>query len=136
RPLRVGPLVEIGALTGNFSAGGDLAEKPVVLAALRDVFDRAPRGAERVLHLCYGDYKHRHFTQSRDLSLCVEVANAVGDAADVVHMPVDREAGTRTEYFEPLRDLATSRLALGVVDYEGDEGRTRAPARAARAGRG
>jgi hypothetical protein len=128
--------VEIGALTGNFSAGGDLADKRVVLTTLRDVFERTPQGPERVLHLCYGDYKHRHFTQPEDLSLCVELANAVGDAADAVHMPVDREAGRRTEYFEPLRDLTARRLALGVIDYEGDEQRTRELAEAATAGSG
>jgi hypothetical protein len=128
--------VEIGALTGNFTAAGDLADKPVVLGALREVFARAPQGPERVLHLCYGDYKHRHFTQPQDLSLCVEMANAVADAADVVHMPVDRDAGTRTAYFEPLRDLGALRLALGVIDYEGDEQRTRELAEAASAGSG
>jgi hypothetical protein len=128
--------VEIGALTGNFATAGDLADKPVVLGALREVFDRTPDGPERVLHLCYGDYKHRHFTQPQDLSLCVEMANAVGDAADVVHMPVDRDAGRRTEYFHPLRDLGAVNLALGVIDYEGDAQRTRELAEAATAGSG
>ena len=48
------------------------------------------------MHLCYGDYKHRHFTVPADLSLCVELANGVGGAADFVHMPADRDsAATR-----------------------------------------
>lgn len=128
--------VEIGALTGNFPAAGELAEKRFVLDALREVFDRTPRGGERGLHLCYGDYKHRHFTVPQDLSLCVELANAVSDVADFVHMPVDRETGRRPEYFEPLRDLNARRLALGVIDYEGDEQRTRELAEAATAGGG
>jgi hypothetical protein len=128
--------VEIGALTGNFTAAGDLGDTSVVVEALRDAFARTPAGPERVLHLCYGDYKHRHFTQPQDLGLCVQLANAVGDLADVVHMPVDRDAGTRPGYFDPLRDLRDTRLALGIVDYEGDEERTRELAEAATAGSG
>ena len=49
-------------------------------------------------------------------------------------MPVDRETGRKPEYFEPLRDLNASRLALGVIDYEGDEARTRELAEAAARG--
>ena len=40
-------------------------------------------------------------------------------------MPADRDSGRDPGYYEPLRDLNTGRLALGVVDYEGDEERTR-----------
>ncbi len=86
-----------------------------------------PRTPEEVgcgIHLCYGDYKHRHFAVPQDLSLCVELTGAVSDRAAFVHMPVDRETGRDPAYFEPLRDLSAQRLALGVVDYEGDEQRT------------
>ena len=78
----------------------------------------------------------------QDLSLCVELANGVGALADFIHMPVDRETGRDPAYLEPL---ATSRrpkrLALGVIDYEGDPERTRdssrrrAPAAAGRRSR-
>ncbi len=128
--------VEIGALTGNMPAAGKLGEKAFVTESLRDVVSRTPKGIERGVHFCYGDYKHRHFTVPQDLSLCVELANAVSDTADFVHMPVDRETGRKSEYFEPLRDLKASRLALGVIDYEGDEARTRELAEAAAAGGG
>jgi methionine synthase II (cobalamin-independent) len=128
--------VEIGALTGNFSAAGRLADKAFVIDAIRDMLDRTPGEIERGVHLCYGDYKHRHFTVPQDLSLCVEVANGVGDAAHFVHMPADRETGRDPGYFEPLRDLAARRLALGVIDYEGDEGRTRELVEAATTGSG
>jgi hypothetical protein len=96
--------VEIGALTGNFDTGGDLGEKRFVVDALKDILERTPSDVDRGLHFCYGDYKHRHFTVPEDLSLCVELANAVGDAADFVHMPADRETGREPAYFEPLRD--------------------------------
>jgi methionine synthase II (cobalamin-independent) len=117
--------VEIGALTGNFPAAGRLGEKQGVIDSLRDVLQRTPAGPERGVHLCYGDYKHRHFAIPEDLGLCVELANAVGDLSDFVHMPADRETGRNPGYFEPLRDLRDpGRLALGVIDYEGDAERT------------
>ncbi len=128
--------VEIGALTGNFAAAGDLGEKRVVVSSLRDVLARTPPEAECGVHLCYGDYKHHHFTIPQDLSLCVELANAVNETAAFIHMPVDRETGRDPAYFEPLRDLSARRLALGVIDYEGDEERTRELAEAASAGSG
>jgi methionine synthase II (cobalamin-independent) len=128
--------VEIGALTGNFDTGGDLGEKRFVVDALKDILERTPSDVDRGLHFCYGDYKHRHFTIPEDLSLCVELANGVGDAADFVHMPADRETGREPAYFEPLRDLSARRLALGVVDYEADEERTRELVQAAATGGG
>jgi methionine synthase II (cobalamin-independent) len=128
--------VEIGALTGNFDTGGDLGEKRFVVDALKDILERTPSDVDRGLHFCYGDYKHRHFTIPDDLSLCVELANAVGDTADFVHMPADRETGREPRYYEPLRDLSARRLALGVIDYEGDEERTRELVQAAATGSG
>jgi hypothetical protein len=117
--------VEIGALSDAFAAAGELAEKTFIIAALQRALEMPGSGVERGMHLCYGDYKHRHFTVPADLSLCVELANGVGGAADFVHMPADRDSGRDPGYYEPLRDLNTGRLALGVVDYEGDEERTR-----------
>jgi hypothetical protein len=105
-------------------AAGGLTQKRFVVDALRDVLVRTPGAGERGVHLCYGDYKHRHFTIPADLSLCVELANAISDSADFVHMPADRETGRDPGYYEPLRDLSARRLALGVIDYEGDEERT------------
>jgi methionine synthase II (cobalamin-independent) len=130
--------VEFGVLTGSFRAAGNLGEKRHVTDALRQALDDVPEGVERGVHLCYGDYKHRHFAVPADLSLCVEVANEVGPAADFVHMPVDRETGRDPSYHEPLRDLSPvpSRLALGVIDYEGDPQRTRELIAAASEGSG
>jgi len=128
--------VEFGALTGNFTAAGDLGQPEMVFETLRDAVRRTPDGVERGIHLCYGDYKHRHFTVPQDLSLCVQVANAVGDGADFVHMPVDRDTGRDPAYFEALKDLRARRLALGVIDYEGDAARTHELAEAASKGSG
>jgi hypothetical protein len=130
--------VEFGVLTGEFRAAGNLGEKQYVIGALRRALEDVPTGIERGLHLCYGDYKHRHFTVPPDLSLCVEIANGVGAAADFIHMPVDRETGRDPAYHAPLRDLAPvpGRLALGVIDYEGDPQRTRELVAAATEGSG
>jgi hypothetical protein len=128
--------VEIGTLTKSFSTVGRLGDKDFVIGHLTETLDAVPGGVERALHLCYGDFRHRHFTVPEDLALCVELANGVGHAAHVVHMPADRESGRDPRYFEPLRDLTTERLALGVIDYEGDEGRTRELIAAATAGGG
>lgn len=116
--------VEIGVLHGAFVAAGSLGEKGFMIDALGRALDAAV-GVERGVHLCYGDYRHRHFSVPKDLSLCVEFANGVSDRSDFVHMPADRDTGRDPGYYEPLRDLKPGRLALGVVDYEGDEQRTR-----------
>jgi hypothetical protein len=128
--------VEIGALTGAFAAAGELGDKRFIIDALERALATPEGDVERGLHLCYGDYKHRHFTVPPDLSLCVELANAAGDRADFVHMPADRDTGRDPRYYEPLRDLTGCRLALGVIDYEGDEQRTQELVQAAATGSG
>lgn len=128
--------VEIGALVGAFVAAGALADKRFVRESLADALAIPAGEIERGVHLCYGDYKHRHFTVPEDLSLCVELARAVGDRVDFIHMPADRETGRDPAYYEPLRDLHPRRLALGVIDYEGDAQRTRELVEAATAGSG
>ena len=130
--------VEFGVLTAAFPAAGNLAEQQYIVEALQQALEDVPAGVERGLHLCYGDYKHRHFHAPEDLSVCVALANGVGAAADFIHMPVDRETGREAAYHEPLRDLSPvpKRLALGVIDYEGDPQRTRDLVAAASAGSG
>lgn len=128
--------VELGALTGNFATSDHFRDKSVVIDSLRAALERTPVGVEQGVHLCYGDYKHRHFAIPDDLGLCVELANAVTEKAAYIHMPVDRETGRNPGYFEPMRDLSARRLALGVIDYEGDEQRTRQLIDAANTGGG
>jgi hypothetical protein len=115
--------VEVGVLAGAMDAAGSLSQKDVVIASLVDTFNRSPDGIEQGIHLCYGDYQNRHFAVPEDLSLCVELANAVADKITFAHMPVDRDTGRSPGYFEPLKDLKPTRLALGVIDYEGDDDR-------------
>jgi len=115
----------------NVALAAETAERAYVMSLGRVVHE-----IERGIHLCYGDYHHRHFAVPDDLSICVGVAQKVVDQADFIHMPADRETGTNPDYYAPLRDLEPRRLALGVVDYEGDSERTRALTEAATAGTG
>jgi hypothetical protein len=128
--------VEIGVLAGAFSAAGELGEPRFIRQSVADALATPVGEFERGVHLCYGDYKHRHFAVPEDLSLCVDVARTVVDRADFIHMPADRETGLNPEYYAPVRDLEPRRLALGVVDYEGDAERTRQLVEAATAGTG
>jgi methionine synthase II (cobalamin-independent) len=119
--------VEIGVLEGVFSPIAELRDFDRIAAELVECVEQVRRPAQRGLHFCYGDYKHRHFQVPTDLGLIVRLANAVTAAApvDFVHMPVDRESGRKPAYFAPLRglDVDGAELALGVIDYENDAAR-------------
>lgn len=128
--------IEVAVLSGNLPAGADLGERAVVIQTVRDAFARILAEVQCGIHLCYGDYRHRHFAVPQDLSLCVELARAVSERAAFVHMPADRETARDPAYFEPLRDLSVKRLALGVIDYEGDQQRCHELAEAAAEGSG
>lgn len=119
--------VEVGALEGVFSPIEGLGSEARIVAELVACLEQVRPPAERGLHLCYGDYKHRHFKAPTDLGLLVRLTNAVAAAVpfDFVHMPVDRENGRTADYFVPLRELAVdgTELSLGVIDYENDTAR-------------
>ncbi|MCU0482926.1 MAG: hypothetical protein MUC54_01400 [Chloroflexi bacterium] len=115
--------VEIGAIEGVFVPSADLAGEAFLVEALRRAVKAVKPPVATGIHLCYGDYRHRHFAVPRDLSIPVRLANAVlaESELDFVHMPVDREGGRLPGYFAPLADLkAGPGLALGVIDYEND----------------
>jgi hypothetical protein len=119
--------VEIGVLEGVFTPIEELGSFERVVDELVACLELVDPPAERGLHFCYGDYKHRHFKAPTDLGLVVRLANAVAERVsyDFVHMPVDRENGRSGSYFAPLADLRAgdAELALGVIDYENDAAR-------------
>lgn len=119
--------VEVGALEGVFTPIEELSSFERIVDELVDCLEQVKPPVERGLHLCYGDYKHRHFKAPEDLGLLVRLTNAVAErvSIDFVHMPVDRDNGRTAAYFAPLRDLDVNgtELALGVIDYESDAGR-------------
>jgi methionine synthase II (cobalamin-independent) len=116
--------VEVGVLEGVFTPVDELRSFERIVDELVDALEVVSPPTERGLHLCYGDYKHRHFTPPTDLGLLVRLTNAVAERTtfDFVHMPVDREHGVTPAYFDALRDLRVgdAELALGVIDYEND----------------
>jgi hypothetical protein len=118
--------VEFGILEVGFGAG--------VGYALDDIVDRLVRCVERVptdvpvgLHLCYGDYQHRHFKEPESLELQVQVAGRLVERAG---RPVNFFAFTVPQYqrdpayFEPLRSLnvpADTELYFALVPYHPEE---------------
>jgi hypothetical protein len=125
QPFKDALFAEVTAIQREIPAD-DLAiqwDVAVEVACLEQV----ARPAQRGLHLCYGDYKHRHFKAPTDLGLLVRLANDVAARVpfDFVHMPVDRENGRVAAYFAPLSELRVNgtELALGVIDYENDSTR-------------
>jgi hypothetical protein len=118
--------VEVGVLEGVFHPDPGFETFDRIVAELVDAVRAVPESVQVGLHLCYGDYKHRHFVAPTDLSLLVNLADAVDERAnlDFVHMPVDRENGLAPGYFAPLARLRPGpALALGVIDYENDSER-------------
>ncbi len=119
--------VEVGVLEGVFTPIDELASEQRIVDELVACLEQVARPAQRGLHLCYGDYKHRHFKAPTDLGVLVRLANEVAARVpfDFVHMPVDRENGRVADYFAPLSDLRVNgtELALGVIDYENDSTR-------------
>lgn len=95
------------------------------------------------IHLCYGNFQHRHFIEPKDLGNCVAMANAIaagiGRTIAYVHMPVPRDRADDA-YFAPLKNLrlhAESELILGLVHHtDGVEGTRRRMAAADRVVRG
>ncbi len=103
-----------------------------LLERLSTLGDAVPPAVSLGYHLCYGDPGHKHLIEPTDLTLCVEIANALTSdikrSIDWFHMPVPREQGSRG-YFEPLKKLATgpsTRIFLGLIHFtDGLEGSMR-----------
>ena len=70
---------------------------------------RFPAGVERGLHLCYGDYKHRHFHAPEDLSVCVELANGVGAPGPRSSIRAIPHSVATSNVIPPLPALAAAR---------------------------
>ncbi len=82
-----------------------------------------PMPAELGYHFCYGDFRHKHGVDPKDMGLMVELANAltarVPRRIDWLHMPVPRDRDDDA-YFAPLHDLRVeheTELYLGLVHF-------------------
>jgi hypothetical protein len=118
--------VEFGILELGFGAGAAHTIDDVVARLVRCI-DRVPADVPVGLHLCYGDYQHRHFTEPDSLELQVRVAGQVAGGAS---RPVNFFAFTvpqyqrEPSYFEPLRFLEVpveTELYFALVPYHPEE---------------
>jgi hypothetical protein len=114
--------VEIGLLEGGFGPGTRASVEEITPGLIRCV-DRVPDDVPVGLHLCYGDYGHRHFKQPESLALQVQLANAIFATArrplNWVSFTVP-QAQRDQGYFAPLRDLAArpeTELYFALVPY-------------------
>ncbi|HJQ16472.1 MAG TPA: hypothetical protein VJ859_05680 [Allosphingosinicella sp.] len=96
---------------------------------LAKIIGWVPAQAAVGIHLCYGDYEHKHFIEPKDTGLMVDFANAVFERVsrrvDWLHLPVPKDRDDDA-YFAPLEKLelpAGTQLYLGLVHYtDGLEG--------------
>jgi hypothetical protein len=82
-----------------------------------------PRPVELGYHFCYGDFKHAHAVEPKDMQNMVTMANAIAAGLDRPvtwwHMPVPRDRDDAA-YFAPARSLKDSHsteLYLGLVHH-------------------
>jgi hypothetical protein len=82
-----------------------------------------PAAAELGYHFCYGDFKHTHAVEPKDMQNMVTMANAIADGlrrpVTWWHMPVPRNRDDAA-YFAPangLKDSSGTELYLGLVHH-------------------
>jgi hypothetical protein len=129
---------DVGIWEGFYPAYFD-DPKGGVIARLAACAGAIPADVEVGFHLCYGDFRHKHFMNPRDLGVCAEITNRLVAASprtiDWVHFPVpiDRDDDA---YFAPLQELSIgseTELYLGLIHFgDGVEGARRRIARARR----
>jgi methionine synthase II (cobalamin-independent) len=97
------------------------SSKEDIIVRLQRICQAVPADVELGIHLCYGDFRARHFLEPRDSGKMVELANALFAATQrsiaFLHMPVPIER-TDDAFFTPLHDLnlpSGAELYLGVV---------------------
>ena len=110
------------AWDGRFAfTGGGTKSKDELVAAIARLSAAVPRDVELGYHLCYGDFRGRHFVEPQDLGCAVDFANALSGAVRRkiawIHMPVP-ENRADDAYFAPLARRALHKeteLYLGLV---------------------
>ena len=118
--------VEFGILDGGFGVTPQQTFDPIVERLARLV-DHVPADVPVGLHLCYGDYKHRHFKEPASLETQVRLVNALNAKARrqvswfaFTGPQYQRERG----YFTPLHGLRIipgTELYFALVPYHPDE---------------
>jgi hypothetical protein len=81
--------------------------------------EAVPRAVELGIHLCYGDYGHRHWKEPATTANMVAVYNALSERVarpiNWLHVPVPRSRDD-DGYYEPLRDLRLKRETKLISD--------------------
>lgn len=116
--------VEFGALEGAMGPKHSIDQ---IAPALVRCIERVPADVPVGMHLCYGDYGHRHFKQPDSLRMQIDLVNALTAEASrplsFVSFTVPQGRGD-SAYFEPLSDLATgsdTELYFALVPYHPTE---------------
>jgi hypothetical protein len=94
-----------------------------ITPALVRCVERVPKDVPVGMHLCYGDYGHRHFKQPESLQMQTRLVNAAVSAAqrsvNFVSFTVPQNRSD-ADYFAPLRDLSAgleTELYFALVPY-------------------
>jgi hypothetical protein len=119
--------VEFGILAGAFPSA-IAGEDPwhVIPDLLARAIDTVPEEVPVGLHLCYGDYEHRHFAVPQSLATQVRVVQDVASLAwrqiDFVSFTVPQDQDDPA-YFEPLRGALPEGVvpALSLVAYHPED---------------
>lgn len=109
---------EIGAIEGWYGPRPPINAVASSIIPLIEAIDPA---YEVGLHLCYGDYKHKHLSEPEDLSVQVALINAIHSGVnrfvDFVSFTVPQDRSD-PEYFEPLREYdAFAFPYFGIIAY-------------------
>lgn len=114
--------------------------KPYFSPVKQGIMDRLERLAKAIspqvkmgYHMCYGNYKQKHWLEPENVDLLVDITNSLWDrfghvhTIDYVHMPVPKYR-TDAAYLEPLSQLQdkSTVVVLGLVhgfDLEGTKKR-------------
>jgi methionine synthase II (cobalamin-independent) len=131
--------LEIFVWEGLKELDGVADPRQEVLDSLVRIGNLVPKGVELGYHLCYGDFRHKHGVEPKDVANMVRIANAIAGGLtrpfNWIHMPVPRDRDDDA-YFAPLADLSLApqtELYLGLVHYtDGEVGTRRRMAAASR----
>lgn len=128
---------EVQNLDGGRAHWFDDPEQGILKRLIR-LGEHVPEGIDLGYHLCYGDFRHRHFVEPDDTGTVTRVANGIsaglGRPLTWLHMPVPRDR-IDDAYFAPLAGLKLrpeTRLYLGLVHFTDGVGGTRHRMAAAR----
>lgn len=136
--IQIDICLEIGVWEGLWSSWHS-NPKVALIDEIVDLVTALPKSIELGYHLCYGDFRHQHFTQPRDTGIVTEIANRLIEKTrrriNWLHLPVPRDRSDDS-YFAPLaklRKTEVEKIFLGLVHLtDGADGARRRMAAASK----